>query len=611
MIKIGLAAVEFLLIVGASIGLSFIYLRRSLLSNRVDTLILRIILGFATIIGLTFLAGIFALLNPVFFIALIIAGNGFLIRYRGRIEWPGPVGGFSVLTGVLAAFIAVNLFYSMFPPTFYDSMLYHLAIPSYYVQHGAIVPWVENFNSNLPLNGEMLFTFSLLGGTVHIAKWISFLSGLLLISLLFSWYRQGKLGKYPLVPVLIFYTIPQFGFLTVSAKTDVLGMLFMLAGCRLYFYFKEQSGQKSLLWLSGICWGLAIGTKYIFAFFLVGFMVSLLFVREIALRQRVAAITILAVCVLICLTPWLVKNTVITGNPVYPYLNRVFKSESWSPQQGSEFASALKRGSRFDIVKLIYYPLEILLKPYRYGMTAVLGVLLLFCLPFLILVPPRSESRVMMLMAGASFLVLLLFARVPRYFLPAFLLLAMPMAAGLERLTAGKARRLRLGAPLLLMLLVINLVQLVDLQERFSKGFAYLARKVSGNEDSKRVKYLYILPYYRAFEFMNRHLNPGHRVAFLGEDRTFYLERDFIASSFNDRNMVLYFLKASSDFSAFRESLKARGITHILYSEKGLARLARFSSLYRVRESDKKKLDNYLSRLAVVYRDARYRIYAL
>jgi hypothetical protein len=134
---------------------------------------------------------------------------------------------------------------------------------------------------------------------------------------------------------------------------------------------------------------------------------------------------------------------------------------------------------------------------------------------------------------------------------------------------------------------------------------------MSGNDYLKTFNYLYFLPYYRAFEFMNRHLAPSHRVVFLGEDRTFYLKRHFIASSFNDRNLVIQSLKATTDFTAFQESLKARGITHMLFSDVGLARMARSSSLYRLTPGDFKRLNEYLGRLSLVYRDSRYRIFKL
>ena len=58
MIEIVLAAVEFFLIIGASLGLSFLFLRKRLLPSSLDTMILRVILGFAAVIALTFIAGI-------------------------------------------------------------------------------------------------------------------------------------------------------------------------------------------------------------------------------------------------------------------------------------------------------------------------------------------------------------------------------------------------------------------------------------------------------------------------------------------------------------------------------------------------------------------------
>ena len=160
-------------------------------------------------------------------------------------------------------------------------------------------------------------------------------------------------------------------------------------------------------------------------------------------------------------------------------------------------------------------------------------------------------------------------------------------------------------------LLTINLIQQADLQERFSKGFAYVIKKVSGKYDFKNFKYLYILPYFRVFEYMNGTLPINSRIIFLGEDRTFYLKKDFIASSFNDRNLVVQLIRQATDFNSFVEKLKAKGITHMLYSDKGLTRLARLSSLYRLNGREKERLTDYLSRFTLEYQDFRYQLYKL
>ena len=164
----------------------------------------------------------------------------------------------------------------------------------------------------------------------------------------------------------------------------------------------------------------------------------------------------------------------------------------------------------------------------------------------------------------------------------------------------------------LLLLTANNMILQVDLQERYSRAFTFVKNRVSGRFSKQNVKYLYILPYYRAAEFINRRLEATDRILFLGEERTFYVQRPVLASSFNDLNPLFPILKKSSDAAAFRAELQTRGITHILFDPDGLERLARMSpSLYRMDEMQKERLNEFLSYFPVMYRDNRYTLFRI
>ncbi|MCK5221425.1 MAG: hypothetical protein KAR14_07590, partial [Candidatus Aminicenantes bacterium] len=124
-----------------------------------------------------------------------------------------------------------------------------------------------------------------------------------------------------------------------------------------------------------------------------------------------------------------------------------------------------------------------------------------------------------------------------------------------------------------------------------------------------KLNYLYALPYYGGVEYINEHLSDNDLVAFLGEDRTFYMNKMFIASSFNDKNVILDILKESDSLSGFRMELELQGITHIYYTPSGLERLGRTSTIYRLDPGKRNKLESWLSDLTVLYRDKNYILY--
>ena len=81
-------------------------------------------------------------------------------------------------TVLMAKFLITNLLFtllnnSLVPPTEYDELAYHLAIPKLFIknQAGIVVP--SMMPSHYPLGAEMLYTISLLVSTELVAKLIT------------------------------------------------------------------------------------------------------------------------------------------------------------------------------------------------------------------------------------------------------------------------------------------------------------------------------------------------------------------------------------------------------------------------------------------------------
>ena len=610
MFELLLGVIEFILILSASFGISFVFLRKDLTNNIPESTILRIILGLGAIVLLTFTAASLRFLNIYFFLIILLAGNALFFKnfkslkgFKLRIE-------FSVFVIILLIFILINLFYSLFPPTFYDSMVYHLAVPSYYISHGGIEPWHSNYNSNFPLNVEMLYLFSLLGKTVYVPKLLSFTAGIFILLLMFSWYRDCYSQNFFMLPLILFYTIPQVGFLTSSSKTDIVGMMFLFSAFRLFFLDAKKSSRMSLLVFCGILWGLAVGSKYTLVFFLIGFFINLILFKSLEFKKRIISVLVISALVFLCMIPWFVKNSIITGNPVYPYLNSIFKSDLWTSSKAATFASWFRRGS-YDVFQYLLFPVEIFVKPYKYGNTAVLGILFLAFIPFLFFHKGGHRTRFMVFSATAGFFLMLFFARVPRYFLPALLLLSIPVASAAERGFLKIPILKKAVTMILIILLFFNLILQVDLQEKFFKGFDFFYKKISGQLKGLDASYLYAIPYYPAVEYLNRNLTEKDTVIYVGESRTFYLKKNFIASTNIDKNFLIEKFKVSKDFTDFSSGLSSKNITHILYNPSGLKVFEKTSALNILSDADRIRLENYLGYFSLVYSFRGYYIYQI
>ncbi len=600
-----------ILISGAAAGFSSLFLKRKNYVNSADYLVFSIASGFGIIIGVTLLFAALKCINIYFFITVILIGNLLLFRNRLNFKLKRPGGKSKIFLIIITVFLFINFFYSLFPPTFYDSMMYHLAVPNYYILNGGIASWETNFNASLPLNGEMLFLFSLLSGTVFTPKLISFLSGILIIILITSWYKSDFSQKRNLFPALIFITVPQISFLMSSSKTDIIGMLFLILAVRSFFYYLNRGRAKTFLIQCGIFWGLAVGTKYIFAFYLLGFLLSILIFNEKGLKKRLSAAIKISVIVLICLAPWFGKNIILNGNPFYPYLNKYFGNTNWDQSQQENFSTIIKRGDKKNIGDYLKFPLKILTTPYSYGMTAVWGFMFIFLLPFSIFHGKRRGEQILFLTSLLGFIFLIPFAMVPRYFLSTLLLISIPMSAGVEKISEKFEFISRTIVILILTISLLNVILLVNLQEKFFHGVSYLSKKYSGKYDKKRMKYLYSLPYYAGVEYINNHLSDKDNVIFLGEDRTFYIKKKFLASSFNDRNILIDILKKTKSFASFKSELQLKGITHVFYFPFGLERMGKSSDIYFLSQALREKMENYFQKFSLLYHDPNYLLYKI
>ncbi len=606
-----LGILELVLLLGAACGWGGLLVpRQAAGEGRARALVLRVAAGLGLIAGLTLAAAAGRLTGMPFFLLVSLAGLALLLRDGRRLlsplpRWRAPRSPWPVLLLLLAL---VNLFYSLFPPTFYDSMVYHLAVPAYYLQHGGLAPWPTNFYASLPPLAEMLNLFALQAGALGVPRLLQFAAGLLLLLWLNDWQRRSFPAQAPWLAALLFYSIPEAGFVASSTKNDMLGLLFVAIAARL---FLEATGGEKMEWRgmagAGLFWGLALSTKYVFAFPFASFLLLALLRRTPGWRLRLKALLLVCLAALLVMAPWLAKNAALSGNPVYPYLNSVFPSPDWSAAQHHNLGLNLRRGA--GPLQALSFFVEMFSRPYRHDLTAVGGVVLP---PLLLLLPLAFRRRPARSLAAAALLALaalLLAARVPRYFLVVFLLLALPLGEALREASDRWPLLRRLLAPLLLALVAVNLVQQVRLQERFTLGATYLKSRVSGRLAGRDVSYLDALPTHRVAGFVNRTLGRGDRIAFLGEDRSFYFRAPALVSSFNDRNAVLECLAASRDPEEFRRALGRRGITHILFSLPGLDTLAGISVTHRLPASERGRLLDYLGALPLLYSDARYRVF--
>ena len=237
--------------------------------------------------------------------------------------------------------LGLGLLRALAPPINWDALVYHLTLPEWYARtHGLRVNPAEfNVFSGMPQLNEMLYTAAGLlrvdaaagAGAAQVLGWFF---GLALCLGLAAGARDLGLPAW-LAPAIQFSSV-SVALELAWAYADLLLMLLALGVVLALREWRRESRQPtgdprlSARWLAlaGVLAGLAWGCKY------TGVIVpvaggAVVFIAacmgpSLAWRARLArallAATVFGVLAGAALAPWLIKNWLFTGNPVYPLL---------------------------------------------------------------------------------------------------------------------------------------------------------------------------------------------------------------------------------------------------------------------------------------------------
>lgn len=211
-----------------------------------------------------------------------------------------------------------------------DGQAYHLGLVyQYFRQHG-FERLTTNLYGNLSGGMEMLFLFAFSFGRHAAAAALHCCFLFALPLMMFSYGR--RIGK----PIpggcagMIFYLSPLAGIDGVSAYNDVALATAAFATFYLVEIWRdpEEGKRDALLIPIGLVAGFCFAIKYT-GIVAVAYVIAVA-VWELVFRQRVprprtmASIATIAGLFLIMAAPWLLKNWIWLGNPLSPFLNRVF-----------------------------------------------------------------------------------------------------------------------------------------------------------------------------------------------------------------------------------------------------------------------------------------------
>ena len=496
-------------------------------------------LGLMAVTAFFFLAGSARILNrwSVFLflaISLAITGLRCLSRPSGRefrAKWQAflsrPISAFAVFLLPMA--------YAALPPTFYDTLVYHLGIANLYLQNGGFVPTPQLVFANTFIYYEISLIPAVFIGDM-VPRLFHFLLGALFLTAVADEAAENWGIKNTSRLVLALASLPMTLFLLVTCKNDLPGAVFIFLAI-----IRFRRGDWKL---SAVFWGFAVGIKYsnllpLAVFALVAFKPW----KRVDFKRLVLT----GLIVLLAVSPLLLKNLVLNSNPFSPFLADRFPSPCWD----SGRLAYLQR----DVGRICHSWQQFLKFPYEasfaeIGSGGIVGPLFLIFLPFLLL-GPRLDRRwlifSLLVLAATPFL-----SGSLRFAYVAFVVLAIYCLVALEA-SAGKVMK-----SVFAVVIAVNLFMGAALLERVYAAHLLWSGKASP-EEYKAERF----PAYPLFAHINANLPKTARIIVAGEARNFYLKRPYQASSALDYGILKKYLTPEINAPLFIAALKRDGFSHL------------------------------------------------
>ena len=481
----------------------------------------------------------------------------------------------------------MEIIVNLTPPISRDALIHHLAIPKLWLENGGFYEMKWATFSYYPMNVDLLYILPLYFDKDFIANFIHMSFGIGTALLIYS-YLSKKFSRIAgLLCILVFLSTPMVVRLSTEAYVD-LGLVFFTTASILAFVRYRDGEYKDFKWLflSSVAMGLALGTKYnaLIAWFFLS--TAIIYVYSKDTKEQWKAVKCGLIFFLISLaifSPWLIKNVILTGNPLYPLLKSLFNAVAGTQMQENTYAigSGGKYRGLFQMREILYGEnfWETLLIPIRYFFQGqdnnarffdgVLNPIIIILAPFAFLNKSFYREKLFFICFAAFFILIATFldqTRI-RYILPVVPLLSILTVMGLINIwnwLMSRPNQLKyIGMVALFSIFIAmmsqNFVYIINYYQKISPMNYVLGKESRDEFLSRRDSSYPAMKYINTFTPENAKI----RLIFLAS-RGYYLERIYEDSPDTGMAFIRRLVEASGSDITFRNHIHSLGYTHLL-----------------------------------------------
>jgi hypothetical protein len=431
----------------------------------------------------------------------------------------------------------------------------------------------------------MLFTLALALRSDLLAQMLMWLATALCVAWVWAGPGEELAAPARLLAVLLLLTHTAVMLLAATTYVEPLVMLWTTAAVLSFWRWRREGAGAPRAWLrlSAVFAGLALGAKYT-AGATAGILAAMLLADLVRAspgdrRGRAAALLGFVAITAAVFSPWLVKNAINVGNPVFPFFYRWFGSTraGWPAQSAAGYFAVLTEygyGGHWWHA-LANLPFQLLGNSLRFGGGMdVLGdmgwELLFWALPLAVWAGWRSRLPRWLLVFCGLYLAVWFSTGVVLRFLTALApLLCLLAGFGIHSLRdrlGGRGRAMLATGVGLLMATHVGVF--LYAHEVFGSGAALLGTEDREQFLSRR------LEYYPCAAWARDHLGRNDRILVAGEQRGYYVAQPHTASTVNAPNAYLAWAGEAQTPAAYADRLKAEGFSHVLLVPREARRLA-------------------------------------
>lgn len=477
-----------------------------------------------------------------------------------------------------ALFLAIILIFSIGPflwsltPTVrWDGLSYHVAAPAIYIENHAIVEIPESAQAYWAHYAEMVYTVGLLLGGQPLPSLLHLIMGLLAAGLTFTLGKRIHSTAVGMIGAVMFFTVPIILYEIGTPYIDAFLATYITA-LLLIGYIWWNSGNDRWLLLAGVFAGIALGIKLTSVPVLL-VIVSLLTFGLWKKYQQPATILYklfqFGIIALALWLPWLLRDGLWTGNPIFPYFNGLFKSTKWFIAEPNWTQPVQKK----SIVWWILLPWNLTTNSSRFYHEAPGSVLMampLLALPWILIKWKEIQSTqrigyiIAELFVVASTILLFLVYPNARYLIPIYPTLALLSAINIYWLFSSihahwlKAVLCIIAGIYLLLGQLMVLIRITDTPERYP--YNYILQKESTSE--------YLagkIPVYNAFQYLNALPDENLKVLGIGTEFRLYTRAHIYGPLFSYEAYQI--IKDSKTPEELAYKLDSNGFNYILVNK--------------------------------------------